>query len=127
MRGMAEQIEKAIVVMITTPNCAEAARLAEMLVQARLAACVQIMPEMESIYRWQERVERAAEVLLLVKTTEECFAQLEREVRQAHSYDTPEIVALPVTHASAPYLAWLVENAKPHDQRKAASGDAEEI
>ncbi len=115
-----------MVVMITTPNRAEAARLAEMLVQARLAACVQIMPEMESMYHWQGKIERAAEVLLLAKTTEECLAQLEYEVRQAHSYDTPEIIALPVAHASASYLAWLVENAKPHPHQKAVSANAEE-
>ena len=123
---MAEQIEKAIVVMITTPNRAEAARLAEMLVQARLAACVQIMPEMESIYHWQGKVERAAEVLLLAKTTVECFAQLEYEVRQTHSYDTPEIVAFPVTHASAPYFTWLIENVKLQRVKSALAANGEE-
>ncbi len=125
---MTEQVNRAIAVMITAPNRAEAARLAEMLVQARLAACVQIMPEMETIYHWQNKIERAAEVLLIVKTTEGCFAQLEYEVRQAHSYETPEIVAVPVSHISAPYLAWLVENVKlTRQQQKAATANGEDV
>ena len=102
----------AITVLITAGSREEAARLAEMLVGARLAACVQIMPEMESVYRWQGEVKRDPEHLLLVKTTAACFAELEREVRALHSYETPEIIALPVTHASAPYLEWLTANVK---------------
>jgi periplasmic divalent cation tolerance protein len=97
----------AIVVFMTAANGEEASRLAEMLVGAHLAACVQILPEMESVYRWQGKIERQAEVLLLVKTTVEKFDELEREVRALHSYDTPEIIAVPVTAGSAPYLAWL--------------------
>ena len=97
----------AIVVLLTAANGEEAARLADMLVGAQLAACVQIMPEMESIYRWQGRIERQSEVLLIAKTISSKFADLEREVRALHSYETPEIVALQITAASAPYLEWL--------------------
>lgn len=97
----------AIVVLITAGSREEALRLAEMLVGSRLAACVQVLPEMESIYHWQDRIERTPEVLLLVKTTAARFSELEREVRALHSYETPEIVALPITAASAPYLTWL--------------------
>ena len=113
----------AIMVLMTAGSREEAARLADMLVGARLAACVQIMPEMESVYRWQGSVERQPEVLLIVKTTAPCFAELEREVRALHTYETPEIIALPITNASAPYLEWLQGNvlalpvptsAKPH-------------
>ena len=92
---------------MTAANGEEATRLADMLVGAHLAACVQILPEMESVYRWQGKIERQAEVLLLAKTTREKFEELEREVRALHSYETPEIIAVPVTAASAPYLAWL--------------------
>lgn len=81
-----------------------------MLVTRRLAACVQILPEMLSVYRWQEKVERSSEHLLLVKTTHARFAELEREVRAAHSYDTPEIIVLPVVAGSEDYLAWLGVN-----------------
>ena len=97
----------AIVVFMTAANGEEATRLADMLVGAHLAACVQILPEMESVYRWQGKIERQSEVLLLAKTTQAKFAELEREVRALHSYDTPEIVAVPITASSAPYLKWL--------------------
>ena len=98
---------EAIVVLLTAANGEEAARLADMLVGAQLAACVQIMPEMESIYRWQGKIERQSEVLLIAKTISSKFADLEREVRALHSYETPEIVALEITAGSAPYLEWL--------------------
>lgn len=103
----------AIVVLITASSREEALRLAEMLVGARLAACVQVLPEMESIYHWQGQIERAPEVLLLVKTTVARFAEVEREVRALHSYETPEIVALPVTAISASYLEWLTAAVRP--------------
>ena len=104
---MSVDANDAIVVFMTAANGEEAARLAEMLVGAHLAACVQILPEMESVYRWQGKIERQSEVLLLAKTTLAKFAELEREVRALHSYETPEIIAVPVTAASTPYLEWL--------------------
>lgn len=107
---MSEPAAEAIVVLMTAGSREEAARLAEMLVGARLAACVQIMPEMESVYHWQGHIERAAEVLLLAKTTQANFQTLEREVRALHSYETPEIIALPITAGSTPYLEWLNAN-----------------
>jgi len=99
--------DDAIVVFMTAANGEEATRLAEMLVGAHLAACVQILPEMESVYRWQGKIERQSEVLMLAKTTQGKFDDLEREVRALHSYDTPEIVAVPIVTGSAPYLEWL--------------------
>ena len=102
-----------IVVFITAPNREEAARLAELLVGARLAACVQILPEMESVYRWEGKIERQAEFLLLVKSTRDKFDQLEREVRALHSYETPEILAVSASEISAPYSKWLVESVQP--------------
>ena len=110
---MLEATETAIVVMLTAGSREEAARLAEMLVGARLAACVQILPEMESVYWWDGAIQREPEHLLLVKTTAGRFAALEREVRALHSYETPEIVALPVTDISAPYLEWLAGTITP--------------
>src|SRR3712207_2281492 len=97
---MAGASGEAIVVLMTAGSREEAARLAEMLVGAHLAACVQILPEIESVYRWEGKVRREPEILLLAKTTRACFAELEREVRALHTYDTPEIVALPVTQGS---------------------------
>lgn len=101
-------LDAAIVVLMTAGSREEASRLAEMLVGARLAACVQIMPEMESVYRWKGTVMREPETLLLAKTTAACFTELEREVRALHTYETPEIIALPITEISAPYLEWLI-------------------
>lgn len=104
--------DEAIVVLMTAANGEEAARLADLLIGAHLAACVQILPEMESVYRWEGKIERQAEILLLAKTTRSKFEELEREVRALHSYDTPEIIALPIVAGSAPYLAWLTESVK---------------
>jgi periplasmic divalent cation tolerance protein len=101
-----------IVVFLTAPNGEEATRLAELLVGAHLAACVQILPEMESVYRWQGKIERQEEILLIIKTTAEKFAELERQVRALHSYETPEIVAVPIVAGSNPYLEWLSDSVK---------------
>jgi periplasmic divalent cation tolerance protein len=96
-----------IAVFMTAPNKEEASRLAETLVERNLAACVQILPPMESVYRWQGKVERQQEILLIAKTINSKFAELEREVRAVHSYETPEIVAVPLTALSEPYRQWL--------------------
>jgi len=98
---------EAIIVFMTTANREEATRLADMLVGARLAACVQILPEIESVYRWEGKVERQSEVLLLAKSTRDKFAELERQVRAIHSYDTPEIIAVSASAVSEPYQKWL--------------------
>lgn len=121
---MTEAQSAAIVVLMTAGSREEASRLAEMLVGAHLAACVQIMPEMESVYRWQGEVHREPEYLLLAKTTAACFDELEREVRALHTYDKPEIVAMPVTHISAPYLEWITSNAFPPLVSRQAVEDA---
>jgi periplasmic divalent cation tolerance protein len=97
----------AIIVFMTAANGEEATRLADMLVGAHLAACVQILPEIESVYRWEGKIERQSEVLILAKTTRARFDELEREVRALHSYETPEIIAVPILTGSIPYLEWL--------------------
>src|SRR2546425_12508900 len=107
---MSANTADAIVVLMTAPDRDEAGRIAEMLVDSRLAACVQVLPEIHSVYRWKGEVERATETLLLAKTTSDKFDELDRAVREIHSYDTPEIVALPVSAASAPYLKWVLES-----------------
>jgi periplasmic divalent cation tolerance protein len=105
---MASDATEAIVVFMTAASSEEAAKLAKLLVEAHLAGCVQMLPQIESVYRWHGKVERQTEVLLIAKTTRSKFAELERRVRAAHSYEIPEIVALPVTAGSAPYLQWLL-------------------
>ncbi|MGA7410975.1 MAG: divalent-cation tolerance protein CutA [Bryobacteraceae bacterium] len=104
---MPEASAPALVVLCTASSLEEGRRLARELVDQRLAACVNLIPKVESIYRWQGAVESAQEVLLLVKTTPERFAELRDKIAELHSYDVPEIIALAVTVGSAPYLEWL--------------------
>jgi periplasmic divalent cation tolerance protein len=118
---MSGQGSDAIVVLVTAANGEEATRLADMLVGAHLAACVQILPEMESVYRWQGKIEREAEILLIAKTTKAKFDELEREVRALHSYETPEIVAIPLVAGSTPYLKWLLTSVDPHDDTQTSN------
>lgn len=100
-------------VLMTAANAAEANSLAEMLVGARLAACVQIVPRMSSVFLWKGTITRQNELLLIAKTARSKFEEVEREVRALHSYETPEIVALPITAGSAPYLQWLSASLDP--------------
>ena len=104
---MIDDPSQPIVVLMTAPNDEEAGRIAETLVSSRLAACVQILPEIRSIFRWKGEITRENEVLLLVKTTRARFTELEQAVRSIHSYETPEIVALQVPAISDAYLEWL--------------------
>ncbi len=104
---MAEGVEDPIVVLMTASDREEAGRIAEMLIRERFAGCVQILPEMQSIYRWQGEVASESEVLLIAKTTSARFDELDLAVREIHSYETPEIVALSVNAISGPYLEWL--------------------
>ena len=104
---MSDNSSEPIVVLMTAANRDEAGRIAEMLVDARLAACVQILPEIQSIYRWQGKVAHEQEVLLLAKTASGSFDDLVKRVTAIHNYDTPEIIALPITAAAEPYLKWL--------------------
>jgi periplasmic divalent cation tolerance protein len=98
-----------VVVLITAPNEEDAARMANDLVGSRLAACVNIIKNIRSIYRWQGKIEDEDEVLMLVKTRKEHFKDLEKRVREHHSYDVPEIIALPIIDGFEKYLGWLKE------------------
>jgi periplasmic divalent cation tolerance protein len=98
-----------IVVYATAPAEEEAERIARALVENKLAACVNIVKNMRSIYRWQGKVEDEAEVLMIVKTRKKHFASIRDMVKQLHSYSVPEIIALPVVAGSEDYLAWLGE------------------
>ena len=96
-----------VVVLVTAGDAEEAAHIGRTLVDERLAACVNVVGPIRSIYRWQGAVEDAAEHLLLVKGRAIDVAAIETRVRALHSYGLPEVVALPVVAGSAPYLAWL--------------------
>jgi periplasmic divalent cation tolerance protein len=102
------------VVMVTCGTLAEARRIARVMVTKRLAACVNIvLSPVESVYRWKNKVEKAREYLLLIKTTANLLPRLEREVKRLHSYDVPEFIALPITAGSREYLSWLGDCVKP--------------
>ena len=98
-----------VVVLITSPNEDDAAKMANDLVVSRLAACVNIIRNIRSIYRWQGKIEDEGEVLMLVKTRKEHFKDLEKRVRELHSYAVPEIIALPIIEGFEGYLGWLKE------------------
>ena len=97
----------AIVVLTTAPNTEEAETLARKIIEAKLAACVQILPPMKSFYFWNNEIQVDSEHLLLVKTLAEKFDELETFIQKNHSYDVPEITALAAEKVSESYLAWL--------------------
>ena len=122
---MAKDPSQPIVVLMTASSGDEANGIAEMLISKRLAGCVQILPEMQSIYFWKGEVQRDREVPILAKTVASKFSDLEREVRALHSYETPEIVALPIIAGSTPYLEWLAENLQSEQQRSTNANSRE--
>ena len=96
-----------IIVFITAPNEEESAKIGHALVGERLAACVNIIRSVRSIYRWQGRIEDEQEVLMIVKTKRALFERLHERVKELHSYAVPEIIALPLVEGDAKYLDWL--------------------
>ncbi|MDP3702877.1 MAG: divalent-cation tolerance protein CutA [Candidatus Omnitrophota bacterium] len=99
-----------VVVLTTCPNRTVARRIATALVTKRLAACVNLLPGIESTFRWEGKIDRANEVLLVIKTTRRRFGALARAIKHLHPYEVPEIIALPVTIGAAPYLRWLSQS-----------------
>ncbi len=104
----------ALVVLVTAANLEEASRIADALVGGRLAACVNILGGIESVYRWEGKVTRDSEVLMVIKTTDDRYDEIEAQVRALHSYTTPEVIALRIEHGSAAYLKWLDDSVAAH-------------
>jgi periplasmic divalent cation tolerance protein len=102
-----------IAVLTNLPDSESAFNLARILVARRVAACVNVLAPATSFYRWEGREESATEVPLLIKTTEERYAELELIVRECHPYELPEIIALPVTRGLENYLGWVMDECKP--------------
>src|SRR5579884_265182 len=102
-----------IVVFCTCASVDEARRIATALVDSRLAACVNLLPPVHSIYHWKGSVEEGDEVLMIIKSAQPLFARVKDEISRLHSYEVPEIIALPIVEGSAPYLAWM-EQALTH-------------
>jgi periplasmic divalent cation tolerance protein len=103
-----------IVVLVTCGSAKEARRIARAVVEQRMAACTNIVATpVHSIYRWKGKVESAEEFLLVIKTTQGRFAELKAAVKRLHSYDVPEIIALPIAAGGTNYLNWISESVKP--------------
>lgn len=105
--ALSDAAPNALVVITTTETQQQADQLARALIEAELAACVQMVAPLTSVYRWQGKIETASEVLLLIKTTLSAYAELEAAIKRLHSYQTPEIIALPIAAGASDYLAWL--------------------
>jgi periplasmic divalent cation tolerance protein len=106
--------EELCIVLCTVPDTATGEILGRQLVEAGLAACVNLIPGLTSIYRWQGRLQQDAEVLMLIKTRHDRFGALSAALRQAHPYELPEIIAVPLSAGLPAYLDWLNQTLDPN-------------
>ena len=104
-----------IVVLSTCGSAEEAERIARALVAKRLAACVNLIPAVRSIYRWKGELEDAQETLLVIKSSRALFDELRVEIEKLHSYEVAEIIAMPIVDGSEPYLGWLARELAEKD------------
>jgi len=102
-----------LIVLTNLPDRESADALAKALVEKRVAACVNLLSPCRSVYRWKGEIEREEEHPVLIKTTEAAYPALEAAIREAHPYELPEIVAVPVVRGFTAYLDWVVEETKP--------------
>ena len=105
-------MEQALLVITNLPDVASAQKLAHALVEQRLAACVNLLPAVQSVYRWNNAVEEAAEVMLMIKTTMTRYATLEQAIQALHPYELPEVIALPVSAGLPAYLGWIAQETR---------------
>jgi periplasmic divalent cation tolerance protein len=99
-----------LAVFCTFPELDSARRIVAQLVESKLIACGNILPGIESIYRWKEKIERSSEVLAILKTTRDKFGLLEAAFKELHPYEVPELIATRISKASPAYLSWISEN-----------------
>jgi len=104
---------QARLMLVTAPNESDAHAIARALVGEGLAACVNVVGPIRSIYRWRDAIEDEAEFLLVIKTRARLYASVERRVKELHSYEVPEVLALPIETGSVPYLKWLFDVTGP--------------
>uniref|UniRef100_A0A1I8AQ40 Protein CutA n=1 Tax=Steinernema glaseri TaxID=37863 RepID=A0A1I8AQ40_9BILA len=95
------------VVYVTVPSMEVARNISRSIVGGKLAACVNIVPGVTSIYEWENKIEESSELLLIIKTREEAIEELKKEVHRLHPYDVPEFISLPIEEGSEPYLKWV--------------------
>lgn len=110
-----------LLAIVTAPDRKTARRLARAALEARLVACANLVPGLESHYWWQDKLDQAAEVLILFKTRRRCVDRLEKLILAQHPYDTPEFITIPVTGGARRYLAWWKESATPRRRSRSAA------
>lgn len=113
---MSDSASDILLVISNLPDRTTAERVARALIENRAAACVNILAECTSVYRWQEMVESASEVPLLIKTTRAAYPHVEQTIRQLHPYELPEIVAVPLGAGLPGYLQWVAQETHPPEQ-----------
>jgi len=101
-----------IVIFVTAKNTREANKIASKLVADKLIACANVVKEVKSVFSWKGKIDRANEVLIVMKSKKSCFKRIVRTVRALHSYDVPEIIALPIIDGNKDYLNWVKESCK---------------
>ncbi|HDL18921.1 MAG TPA: divalent-cation tolerance protein CutA [Bacteroidetes bacterium] len=108
-------MENPLLVFVTVPSQKEGERIGKKLVEQKLAACVNIIPHLYSIFSWQGKITEVDEILLLIKTMPDRFETLKQKIKKIHSYDVPEIIALPVVAGDRNYFEWVYESTRPNE------------
>lgn len=96
-----------LLVLCTFPNAEEARQIGTQLVELQVAACVNLVPQVESIFRWDEEIKAEAEVMALIKTTVNNYREIEARIQELHPYDAPEVIAIPIDRGASAYLNWV--------------------
>lgn len=109
-------MSEVLLVFTNVPDRSEAERIAEALITEGVAACVNVMAECSSVYHWRGKIERAAEIPVLIKTTREAYPRLENILRKLHPYELPEIIALPISAGLPEYLNWVAQETNTRNQ-----------
>jgi len=112
-----------VVILVTAASRDESNKIARHLVEKRLAACVNISPGIESVYRWEGQIVEGGEFLLIIKSSKELFGEIKNEIVGLHSYRTPEIICLPIIEGSSDYLQWISDSLKSRSLKDAVASD----
>lgn len=107
-------MEQPLLVLTNVPDADTAHAIAHQIVEQSLAACVNILPGLHSVYRWQGAIDSASELMLMIKTTQTRYRKLEDTIKKMHPYEIPEIISIPITGGFSPYLQWIGQETQKH-------------